>query len=118
MRVPQGSAGMPRARRLDLVRDSFLSPRSPLTIGRTRGTAKPQARFLLRGRNMSSPVQASHSLRAFLAVVIAVAVLRYAQDVFLPLALAILLTFLLAPLVDRLQRWRINRVVAVVASVA
>ena len=37
---------------------------------------------------MSSPVQASHSLRVFLAIVIAVAVLRYAQDVFLPLALA------------------------------
>ena len=67
---------------------------------------------------MSSPVQASHSLRAFLAVVIAVAVLRYAQDVFVPLALAILLTFLLAPLVERLQGLRINRVVAVIVSVA
>jgi predicted PurR-regulated permease PerM len=66
---------------------------------------------------MNSPVQASHSLRVFLAVVIAVAVLRYAQDVFVPLALAILLTFLLAPLVERLQRWHINRTVAVIFSV-
>jgi len=66
---------------------------------------------------MNSPVQASHSLRVFLAVVIAVAVLRYAQEVFMPLALAILLTFLLAPLVERLQRLRINRVVAVILSV-
>ena len=39
---------------------------------------------------MNSPVQASYSLRVFLAVVIAVAVLRYAQEVFVPLALAIL----------------------------
>jgi predicted PurR-regulated permease PerM len=67
---------------------------------------------------MNSPVQASHSLRVFLAIVIAVAVLRYAQEVFVPLALAILLTFLLAPLVDRLQRMHINRIVAVIFSVA
>jgi predicted PurR-regulated permease PerM len=67
---------------------------------------------------MNSPVQASHSLRVFLAVVVAVAVLRYAQDVFVPLALAILLTFLLAPLVERLQRMHINRAVAVIFSVA
>ena len=67
---------------------------------------------------MNSPVQASHSLRVFGAVVITVVVLRYAQDVFVPLALAILMTFLLAPLVERLQRWHINRGVAVVLSVA
>jgi predicted PurR-regulated permease PerM len=67
---------------------------------------------------MNSPVQASHSLRVFLAIVIAVAVLRYAQDVFIPLALAILLTFLLAPIVERLQRLHVNRAVAVVLSVA
>jgi predicted PurR-regulated permease PerM len=66
---------------------------------------------------MNSPVQASYSLRVFLAVVIAVAVLRYAQEVFVPLALAILLTFLLAPLVERLQHLHINRVVAVLLSV-
>src|SRR5262249_25590789 len=82
------------------------------------GTAKSQARFLLRGRIMSVPVQTSQNLRVFLALVICVAVLRYAQDVFLPLALAILLTFLLAPLVNRLQKLRINRTVAVVFSVA
>ncbi len=50
---------------------------------------------------MSSPVQAVYSLRVFLAIVITIAVLRYAQEVFVPLALAILLTFLLAPLVNR-----------------
>ena len=66
---------------------------------------------------MNSPVQASHSLRVFLAIVIAVAVVRYAQDVFVPLALAILLTFLLAPLVERLQRLHVNRTVAVIISV-
>jgi predicted PurR-regulated permease PerM len=67
---------------------------------------------------MNSPVQASHSLRVFLAVVLTVVVLRYAQDVFIPLALAILLTFLLAPLVERLQRLHVNRTLAVILSVA
>jgi len=67
---------------------------------------------------MNSPVQASHSLRVFIAIVITVVVLRYAQEVFVPLALAILMTFLLAPLVERLQRLHINRAVAVILSVA
>jgi predicted PurR-regulated permease PerM len=53
-----------------------------------------------------------------LTVVIVVAVLRYAQEVFIPLAMAILLTFLLAPLVARLQGFGVNRVVAVITSVA
>jgi predicted PurR-regulated permease PerM len=67
---------------------------------------------------MNSPVQASHSLRVFLAVVITVVVLRYAQEVFVPLALAVLMTFLLAPLVERLQRLHVNRGIAVILSVA
>jgi predicted PurR-regulated permease PerM len=67
---------------------------------------------------MNSPVQASHALRIFTAVVITVFVLRYAQDVCIPLALAVLMTFLLAPLVERLQRWHLNRGVAVILSVA
>jgi predicted PurR-regulated permease PerM len=53
-----------------------------------------------------------------LTVVIVVAVLRYAQEVFIPLAMAILLTFLLAPLVGRLQSLGVNRLVAVIMSVA
>jgi predicted PurR-regulated permease PerM len=66
---------------------------------------------------MNSPVQVSHSLRVFIGVVLTIAVLRYAEDVFIPLALAVLMTFVLAPIVDWLHRWRINRVVAVVVSV-
>jgi predicted PurR-regulated permease PerM len=49
--------------------------------------------------------------------VIVVAVLRLAQEVFVPLALAILLTFLLAPLVARLQSWGVNRLLAVIVSI-
>src|SRR2546422_9994329 len=41
-----------------------------------------------------------------------------APDVFIPIALAMLLTFVLSPIVERLQRWRLPRVVAVVVTVA
>jgi predicted PurR-regulated permease PerM len=67
---------------------------------------------------MNSPVQASYSLRMFLAVILTVVALRYAEEVFVPLALAILMTFLLAPLVEKLQRLHINRGIAVVIAVA
>ena len=53
-----------------------------------------------------------------LTVIVVVAVLRLAQDLFVPLALAVLLTFLLAPIVTRLQHWHINRLLAVVISLA
>lgn len=42
-----------------------------------------------------------------------IAVLYIAREVFLPLCLAILLTFILAPVVTRMERWRMPRVVAV-----
>jgi predicted PurR-regulated permease PerM len=49
-------------------------------------------------------------------IVLLVLTLRYAQDVLVPLCLAILLTFILSPIVDRLERagiWRIPAVVIV-----
>src|SRR5690349_21960452 len=67
---------------------------------------------------MNGPGQAASTRTVLLTVVIVVAVLRLAQEVFIPLALAILFTFLLAPLVARLTRLGINRLVAVVVSVA
>ena len=44
--------------------------------------------------------------------------LGIAQEVFIPIASAMLLTFVLSPIVERLTRWRFPRVVAVVATVA
>ncbi len=55
---------------------------------------------------------------ALLTIVVVVVVLKLAQEVFIPVALAILLTFLLAPMVELMRRWRINRGVAVVVSMA
>jgi predicted PurR-regulated permease PerM len=46
------------------------------------------------------------------------ATLRYAQEFFLPLVLAGLLSFLLSPLVRRLERWRLGRAGAVLVTAA
>jgi predicted PurR-regulated permease PerM len=66
---------------------------------------------------MNGRVQGSGTTRvALFTTIIVVAVLKLAQDVFIPLALAILCTFLLAPLVSLLTRFRINRLLAVILS--
>src|SRR5215203_5387408 len=49
----------------------------------------------------------------FIAATLFVAILYWAQAVLIPIALAMLLTFLLAPVVSRLQRWGIKRGVSV-----
>ena len=51
------------------------------------------------------------------AICIVVAALYFAQDVLIPLALATLLTFLLSPLVQRLERWKLGRVPSVIIVV-
>ncbi len=51
-------------------------------------------------------------------VVAVVAALYFAQDFFLPLALAVLISFLLAPLIRRLERWRLGRVPSVIVAVS
>lgn len=53
-----------------------------------------------------------------LAVVLAVTALYFARDVFIPLALGLLLSFLLSPVVNRLQRIGIPNVMAVIATAA
>ncbi len=51
-----------------------------------------------------------------LAVVLVVAALYFGRDVFIPLALGLLLSFLLSPIVNRLQRWGVNNIVVVGAT--
>lgn len=52
-----------------------------------------------------------------ISVVLVVAVLYFAREIFIPLALAVLISFLLAPLVTRLRRWGVWRVPAVLIVV-
>ena len=49
--------------------------------------------------------------------VVAVAVLYWAQSIFIPVALAIFLTFLLNPVVTRLRLWGVGRTSAVIITV-
>jgi predicted PurR-regulated permease PerM len=55
----------------------------------------------------------SSRLLSLIATILVVAVLFLAREVLIPIALALLLAFLLSPLVTRLQRWRVPRVAAV-----
>ena len=52
------------------------------------------------------------------SICIVVAALYFAQEVLIPLALAVLFCFLLAPLVTRLERWRVPRVPSVIIVVS
>lgn len=54
----------------------------------------------------------------FLPVFLAVAALYFARDIFVPLALAVLLAFLLEPLARRLERWHLGRVFSGIAAVS
>ncbi|MCM2369682.1 AI-2E family transporter [Aporhodopirellula aestuarii] len=51
-----------------------------------------------------------------LAVVLTVAALFFARDVFIPLALGLLLSFLLSPIVSRVQRLGVPNIAAVIAT--
>lgn len=52
-----------------------------------------------------------------LILLVVVAALHFGQEVFIPLALAILLSFALAPIVTRLRHWGLGRIPSVIAVV-
>src|SRR6267378_7403790 len=64
------------------------------------------------------PISRLQPLLQVVILAFALFCLGIAEDVFIPIALAMLLTFVLSPIVERLQRWHLPRVVAVVATVA
>ncbi len=53
-----------------------------------------------------------------ITVVVVVTVLRIAEDVMIPVALALLLAFLLSPVVVRLMRWRLPKSLAITLTAA
>jgi predicted PurR-regulated permease PerM len=50
-------------------------------------------------------------------LLVAAAILYLAREVLIPLALAILLAFLLAPIVRRLEHWRLGRIASTFVAV-
>src|SRR5580658_6082470 len=67
---------------------------------------------LLPSKRASSTISGS-TLTVVLIVGGVVAALYFGREVLVPIALAVLLSFVLAPLVRRLQSWRFPRIVAV-----
>jgi predicted PurR-regulated permease PerM len=66
--------------------------------------------------SVSTPVQ-SASLTSLLFVLVIVGCVYIGREVLVPIALAVLLSFALAPPVELLQRWRVPRSVAVIGVV-
>jgi len=64
-----------------------------------------------------SPAKSSSPLGPLAVGVIAVGALYFAREVFVPLALAILLSFALGPLVMLLRRWHLGRAPSVIIAV-
>lgn len=62
-------------------------------------------------------VPAGLAFTNFVILAIVVAALYFTRDILVPIALAVLLSFLLAPLVRVLQRWRVPRSLAVMCAV-
>jgi predicted PurR-regulated permease PerM/CheY-like chemotaxis protein len=69
-------------------------------------------------RSRRDPLSRLQPLLQVVILAFALFCLGIAQDVFIPIASAMLLTFVLSPIVERLERWRFPRVVAVVVTVA
>ena len=68
---------------------------------------------LLPARRPSGFVGVSSSLTTVLMAVVVVSALYFGREVLVPIALAVLMSFVLAPLVRLLQRWFVPRIVAV-----
>src|SRR5690606_33662837 len=65
----------------------------------------------------SKPDSFDARIFTLLCGVVFVALLYIGREILLPLALAVLLSFLLAPLADRLEHWRVPRVTSVIIVV-
>lgn len=66
---------------------------------------------------MAQPYDTSPRVFTLAGIALVITALYFLQEVLLPFALAVLLSFLLSPLVTRLERWRLGRIPAVIVAV-
>src|SRR5690242_9502526 len=78
---------------------------------------KPLTRQPFRARTTEELVALLSAVATAILAVIIISMLYFGRDIFVPVALAILLSFVLAPLVELLQRIHVPRGVAVVSVV-
>lgn len=93
----------------------FRSPRSTSHSGTAPATASPA-----RAVSRDPPGRSSRGLPAWIffpSFVLIVAILYWAQQVLVPLAIAVLLTFVLTPVVDALEGLRLGRIPSVAIAV-
>ena len=83
----------------------------------TNSHAVKKDRLMTRGSGGSDWQRSIVLLSGTVIAVVAVTVLYWAQSIFIPVALAIFLTFLLNPVVSRLRLWGIGRTPAVILTV-
>src|SRR5689334_9226083 len=67
---------------------------------------------------LSSPPPAGNGSMKLASFAIVTAMLYFAKEVFIPIALAALLSFLLAPLVLRLTRWGLGKIPSILVVVS
>src|SRR5260221_6821675 len=72
-------------------------------------------RLLCEAMNGTAANRASRPVLLFV-VALVIAALYVAREFLVPLALAVLISFLLAPLAGRLERWKIGRVPSVLTA--
>ena len=65
---------------------------------------------------LAKPSTSTGRFVTFASLVLVVAVLRIAEEVMIPIALAFLLAFLLTPFVARLTRWRMPKPAAIIVT--
>src|SRR5690349_8710318 len=108
----QGGVSVPS---LPLAREMHAGPPRAREVAMPHANApvtpQPRAQVPAAGRPFTGP-------EALLVGAIAVAALYFGREVFVPLALATLLGFVLAPLVRLLRRFRLGRVLSVLVAVA
>lgn len=79
--------------------------------------ARREQRKLMRVALGPSPGATQSGALTVIAIAVATAALQWARDVAVPVAIAILLAFVLAPIVTRLERWRLPAAAAVILVV-
>jgi predicted PurR-regulated permease PerM len=74
--------------------------------------------LIIQGGNRDVIVPAGLAFNSFITTAVVVAILYFSREILVPIALAVLLSFVLAPLVKLLQRWYLPRPLAVIFTVA
>ncbi len=97
-----------------------MTPATPVAVTTTAPPALPEATGAQPSAGsdpgpaepMRGAIRVSSKAQIVLAVLASIVFLHWAQDVFVPVMLAIVTSYALTPIVDRMERWRMPRAAA------